>query len=132
VTPGYAVDPETEAQVWEVFQTWSPHFKARLAESGIPGLLHRDENLVERVENAISSSSTLYVYDYDHWLTTRDVLEILVEHAPTGLSQEDAASLAALDARLEPLIRPGKTPLVHSRTHESCWWHQGLPPLRGA
>ena len=116
------------------FEGWSPHFRARLQDKGLPDLLARYEAVIESVDtrsclhgpNGTRQTGEAWRWccgvSYEHWnnISVRRALDIIFEVVGEGSLPEVRASVAALDDRLYALYDP--PPL-----REGQWWCWALP-----
>lgn len=131
---GLEVDAARESALRGAFATWADHFRARLRERGLRGLLADYGALVESLETqscAHGANGTRrtgaawqdccgWIYEFQNDLSVRDALEIILRIVgPSGVALP-LDEIAALDARLYAFYE-------HRPTQTGEWWRQGLP-----
>ena len=130
--PGLEVDAATATRVESTFSGWSDHFRRRLREHGIPGLLLEYEQLVRSVETHTCDHGggpnvgeewrrcCGISYEYVNDLAVRDALDQIVTTVGVDSVQAIVAALRPLDDRLYRLYE-------HRPNRVGRWWHMGLP-----
>jgi hypothetical protein len=131
---GLDLDAARESALRSAFATWAEHFRSRLRERGLSGLLEDYTALVESLETQScthgangtrrTGSNWQYCcgvsYEFSNDLSVRDAFEIIRSIAGPSGALLPLAEIAALDSRLYAFYehRPART---------GEWWRQGLP-----
>jgi hypothetical protein len=82
------------------------------------GLLRRWSTFVAQVEQGYSDS----IYEYTNDLSTRDVLQEVLEAVDEPLRQKLTALVQPIDQRFEQTTREIGRPLTGGKTPEGRWW----------
>ena len=131
---GLELEPAAEMRVWDAFRSWADHFRARLAEGGLPWLIKRYEAVIASVETQSCHHGPGgqrqtgdawrcccgISYEYLNDISIRDAIQVVLEKAPAEATRSLVAETAALDARLYALYR-------HCPERVGRWWRDGLP-----
>ena len=81
---------------------------------------------------AVEEGYQLTIYDYTNDLSTRDLLEKMVQQAPCGLLSRLKAQLAEWDRRFLAATRRVKRPLLPALEGEPLdWWWYRVPKKPG-
>jgi len=122
------------SEILNLFSTWADHFKNKLTETGVPGLIQKYKDIVDNVNNQKCPHGNDYQnccgisYEYYNDISVRTALQILIDNLSDKESNQIIQEINSIDLIHKKLIidnpvNYGKE--YHLKKHK--WWENLLP-----